>query len=359
MARFWATILKEATFRGTVTGNTTQGYAGGGTIGTDYIIPDIEDQSLTITDTNNAYPIVSYGSNGGVRVMPVVGYSVGGTFVTKMYDEQVSFLIGSALAKRSTANNPLGDNPSLQIDRCYWDSDPTTPQLVADSYKGIKIGQLGITVGATSPVVQLSIQLVGSTCDPITVTANVPTTGKEPDCGLYPSNVYTFKNTSVYADFSGTALYTTSNGTKSWAPPSSKKLITIRSIGLQFQNTLASTSHSNGTLDRIQKTTTSVSYSIVVDLSDPDGTATGDNTKGSQIWRDRYQAMRAAVNAGLISLAVVFDNGTKRVSFDLGKRSAIDGYQAITPIPDVFAAQISGQAMWDSSNCSVFDWDIS
>lgn len=379
MARFWAHILKEydangtkTKFLGTTKGPSAQGYTGNGTIGTDYIVPDIEDGSLTITDTNNAYPIVSYGSKGGVRLLPCVGYSVGGAFSTKLYNEQAELLIGSALAKANATSNPTGDALSLQIDRCYVDSDPVQQRLYADSYKGVKIGQFSLTVGSTSPMVQMNMQLVGATRTEIAATPAggiIPSYGKDPACSAYPVNPYTFKNVSVYADFNGGALFTNvANSTETnWVKPAdAKKLITVRSVSLTFQNTLASTSHSAGTLDRIQRTVTAVQYSMVVDLSDPDGdTGTmdtiGGTAYGSFAWRKRYLDMRDAVNGGKVSLAVVIDNPVtpgKRIYFNLGKSTGFDSVQTITPIPEIFSAQISGMAMWDADICNTFDWYI-
>ena len=378
MARFWAHILKEydgttakTKFLGAVKGPATQGYSNNGTIGTDYIVPDIEDGSLTITDTNNAYPIVSYGSKGGVRLLPCVGYSVGGAFSTKLYSEQAELLIGSALAKANATTNPTGDALSLQIDRCYVDSDPVQQRLYADSYKGVKIGQFSLTVGSTNPMVQMNMQLVGATRTEISPTVAggiIPTTGKSPACSAYPSSPYTFKNVSVYADFNGGAIFSqVANSTETvWAVPSAtKKLTTVRSISLTFQNTLASTSHSAGTLDRIQRTVTAVQYSMVVDLSDPDGDGTmdtiGGTSYGSFAWRKRYLDMRESINGGKVSLAVIFDNPVtpgKRIYFSLGKATGFDSVQSITPIPEIFSAQISGMAMWDADICNTFDWNI-
>lgn len=391
MARFWAHFLKEydgttakAKFLGTVKGPATQGYSNNGTLNTDYIVPDIEDGSLTITDTNNAYPIVSYGSKGGVRLLPCVGYSVGGAFSTKLYAEQAEFLIGSALAKANTTTNPTGDATSFQVDRCYVDSDPVQQRLFADSYKGVKIGQFSLTVGSTNPMVQMNMQLVGATrteIAPVGGTGIIPVSGKDPACSAYPSTPYTFKNVSVYADFSGGDIFSTSNNTTTWAVPAdTKKLKTVRSISLTFQNTLASTSHSAGTLDRIQRTVTAVQYSMVVDLSDPDGdTGTmdtiGGTAYGSFAWRKRYLDMRDSINGGKVSLAVIIDNSTstttttgnttststtagKRIYFSLGKATGFDSVQSITPIPEIFSAQISGMAMWDADICNTFDWNI-
>lgn len=379
MARFWAHILKEydgttakTKFLGAVKGPASQGYSNNGTLNTDYIVPDIEDGSLTITDTNNAYPIVSYGSKGGVRLLPCVGYSVGGAFSTKLYSEQAELLIGSALAKANATTNPTGDALSLQIDRCYVDSDPVQQRLYADSYKGVKIGQFSLTVGSTNPMVQMNMQLVGATRTEISPTVAggiIPATGKDPACSAYPSAPYTFKNVSVYADFNGGAIFSqVANSTETvWAVPSAtKKLTTVRSISLTFQNTLASTSHSAGTLDRIQRTVTAVQYSMVVDLSDPDGdTGTmdtiGGTAYGSFAWRKRYLDMRDSINGGKVSLAVIFDNPVapgKRIYFSLGKATGFDSVQSITPIPEIFSAQISGMAMWDADICNTFDWNI-
>lgn len=369
MARFWAHILKEynsggtPTFRGTTVkqANTNYGYASGGTKGTDYIIPDIEDQSLNITDTNTFIPVVSYASKGGVRHGVVPGYSVSGSFATKLYQEQANFLLDAAIAKES-GTNPLGDIPSFQIDRCFWDSDPIDPRLRADSYKGVKFGAFGLSVGAQSPLVQCQFQLVGSTCTPITVSGSpyLPTFGKEPACTEYPLKVYTFKDTSVYIDFDGDPLYTTTGGTKNWATPSVGKLITVRSVALSFVNTLATSAHSDGVLDRIQRTTQAVQVSLVVDLSDPDGTGSEDDAIGSLIFRKRYRDLRTAVTSGRNSIAVVLDNGAggKKISFDLGSNVVFDGVADITPIPDIFAAQISGTVLYDPANCNTYDWNI-
>lgn len=374
MSRYWAHILKEynangtiSEFRGTnIKGPTASGYSNG-TLNLDYTVPDIEDSSLTINDTNNTYPIVSYGSKGGVRLMPVVGYTVSGSYSGKLYAEQANFFIPAALLKYNATTNPADDLPSFQIDRCYIDSDPVAPRLYADRYKGVKIGQLGITVGATSPLVQMNMQLIGSTCTEIapTVTGGIiPISGKDPDCTSYPVKPYTFKDVSVYADFTGTALFTTTAGVTNFATPAAaKKLLTVRSLSLSFQNVMASTSHNDGVLDRIQRTVTSVSYSLVVDLSDPDGSNSGDATLGSLIWRDRYRKMRDSINGGMVALAVIINNGSgaanQRIVFSLGKNTGFDGVQTITPIPDIFSAQISGSAMYDSATCNVFDWDIS
>lgn len=370
MARFWAHILKEynsagtaSEFRGTnVKGATAYGYSTAGTKGTDYIIPDVEDQSLNITDTNSFIPIVSYASKGGVRHGVVPGYTVSGSFATKLYQEQAAFLLDAALAKES-GTNPLGDLPSFQVDRCFWDSDPIDPRLRADSYKGVKFGAFGLSVGAQSPLVQCQFQLVGSTCTPITVSSApyLPSFGKEPACTEYPNNVYTFKNTSVYVDFNGDALYTKTSGVNNWGTvPDHGKLLTVRSVALSFVNTLATSAHSEGVLDRIQRTSQAVQISLVVDLSDPDGTGTEDNSKGSLIYRQRYRDLRTAVTSGRNSVAVVFDNGSggKRISFDLGTNVVFDGVADVLPIPDIFAAQISGTALYDPANCNTYDWDI-
>lgn len=370
MARFWAHILKEynsggtPTFRGTTVkqAGTTYGYASGGTKGTDYIIPDIEDQSLNITDTNNFVPIVSYASKGGVRHGIVPGYSVSGSFATKLYQEQANFLLDAAIAKESSTN-PLGDIPSFQIDRCFWDSDPVDPRLRADSFKGVKFGAFGLSVGAQSPLVQCQFQLVGSTCTPITVsgTPYLPAFGKEPACTEYPLKVYNFKDTSVYVDFDGTPLYTSTGGTKNWATPDHGKLISVRSVALSFVNTLATSSHSDGVLDRIQRTTQAVQISLVVDLSDPDGSAgSEDSGYGSLIYRKRYRDLRTAVTSGRNAISVVLDNGAggKKISFDLGSNVVFDGVADILPIPDIFAAQISGTVLYDPANCNTYDWNI-
>lgn len=370
MARLWATILKELNsgrtaeqFRGPgVKGPTGKGYPNTGVNGTDFIIPDIEQDALTLTDTNNAYPIVSYASNGGVRHLPVVGYSVGGAYMTKLYKEQCRFLFDAALRKRDATTNPLGDLPSFQIDYCYWDSDPIAPRLVADSYKGIKFGAFGLTAGAASPIVTCMFQLTGSTCTEIDVpdppAAQVPQYGQEHACDGYPTDVFTFKDMKVFAQLDGTPLWT---GTpKDWTPPAdSLRLQTVRSISLNFLNTLATSSHNDGIVDRIQRTVQALQYSIVVDLVDPDATGTEDNNFGSQVWRQKYQALRTSVESGRISLGVTIERALDtRISIDLGSRSVLDGYQTIKPIPDIFAAQISGFAMFDPSNCGTYDWDI-
>jgi hypothetical protein len=174
---------------------------------------------------------------------------------------------------------------------------------------------------------------------------------------------------SVYADFNGNAIFSqVANSTETvWAvPAATKKLTTVRSISLTFQNTLASTSHSAGTLDRIQRTVTAVQYSMVVDLSDPDGDVgtmdtVGGVAYGSTVWRKRYLDMRDSINGGKVSLAVIFDNPVtpgKRIYFSLGKATGFDSVQSITPIPEIFSAQISGMAMWDADICNTFDWNI-
>jgi hypothetical protein len=369
MARLWATILKELNtartaeeFRGPgVKGPTGKGYGATGTNGTDFIVPDIEQDALTLTDTNNAYPIVSYASNGGVRHMPVVGYSVGGAYMTKLYREQCRFLFDAALRKRSSIN-PLGDLPSFQIDYCYWDSDPVAPRLVSDSYKGVKFGAFGLTVGAASPIVTCMFQLTGSTCTPITqTTPGTPNYGQEPACDGYPNDVFTFKDTKVYAQFDGTPLWTTTGGAKSWTPPAEGlRLQTVRSVSLNFLNTLATSSHNEGIVDRIQRTVQALQYSLVVDLVDPDASGgSEDNGFGSQVWREKYQQLRNSVESGRLSLGLTIERaGDTRISIDLGSRSVMDGYQTIRPIPDIFAAQISGFAMFDPSSCGTYDWDI-
>ena len=371
MARFWATMLKELNtgrtaeeFRGSgVKGPTGKGYGATGTAGLDYIVPDVEQDALTLVDTNNAYPIVSYGSRGGVRHLPVVGYSVGGSFMTKLYNEQCKFLFDAALRKTS-GSNPLGDIPSFQIDRCYWDSDPIAPRLVADSYKGVKFGAFGLTAGAASPIVTCMFQLVGSTCNAINVTgtppSQTPAYGQLHACDAYPTDVFTFKDVKVFAQLDGTPLWATVSSVKDWTPPAdSLRLQTVRSISVNFLNTLATASHNDGVVDRIQRTVQAVQYSLVVDLVDPDATGTEDNTFGSQVWRQKYQALRTSVESGRFSLGLTIERaGVRRISIDLGSRSVIDGYQAIKPIPDIFAAQISGFAMFDPANCNTYDWDI-
>jgi len=368
MARLWATILKELNtgrtaeeFRGPgIKGPTGKGYTNTGTAGTDFIIPDIEQDALTLTDTNNAYPIVSYASNGGVRHLPVVGYSVGGAYMTKLYKEQCRFLFDAALRKKSDTN-PLGDIPSFQVDYCYWDSDPIAPRLVSDSYKGIKFGAFGLTAGAASPVVTCMFQLTGSTCTEIPQTvAGTPNYGKEHACDGYPTDVFTFKDVKVFADFDGDSLWTGSGDARNWTPPAGTlRLQTVRSISLNFLNTLATSSHNEGIVDRIQRTVQALQYSIVVDLVDPDASGTEDNTYGSQVWRQKYQALRTSVEAGRLSLGVTIERALDtRISIDLGSRAVLDGYQTIKPIPDIFAAQISGFAMFDPSNCGTYDWNI-
>jgi hypothetical protein len=372
MARLWATVLKELNtartaeeFRGPgIKGPTGKGYANTGTINTDFLVPDIEQDALTLTDTNNTYPIVSYASNGGVRHLPVVGYSVGGAYMTKLYREQCRFLFDAALRKRSESN-PLGDLPSFQIDLCHWDSDPIAPRLISDSYKGVKFGAFGLTVGAASPLVTCMFQLTGSICNTIPQTVpGVPNYGQEPSCDGYPNDIFTFKDTKIYADFDGDPLWTTTDGVKSWTPPAdSKKILTVRSLSLNFVNTLATSSHNEGIVDRIQRTVQALQYSMVVDLVDPDATGTedtlGSTAYGSQVWREKYRLLRESVESGRLSLGVTFERPLDtRISIDLGSRSVLDGYQSIKPIPDIFAAQISGFAMFDPSSCSTYDWDI-
>lgn len=369
MARMWATILKEYNTAGTadqflgptVKGPSGKGYGTTGTVGTDYIVPDIEQDGLNVNDTNNTYPIVSYASNGGVRHMPVVGYAVGGNYATKLYREQAPFLFDAVLRKRDSSTNPLGDLPSFRIDRCFWDSDPVLPRLIADSYRGIKFGAFGLTVGAASPVVTCTYQLVGSQCQTIAqTTLGTPDYGQEPACDAYPTDVFTFKDVSVYAHFDGGNLWTTTGGVKSWALPSSVyKLLTVRSLSLNFVNTLATSTHNAGTVDRIQRTVQALQYSLVVDLVDPDATGSEDNNLGSQVWRDKYRSLRTSVESGRLSLGVTIERSTQmRISIDLGTRTVLDGHQHITPIPDIFAAQITGFAMFDPSNCNTYDWNI-
>lgn len=370
MARLWATILKEFGTGGTaesyigsvVKGPTGKGYGTTGTAGSTYIIPDIEQDALQINDTNNAFPIVSYASNGGVRHMPVVGYAVGGSYMTKLYREQAEFLFDAALRKRSSTN-PLGDLPSFQIDRCFWDSDPVAPRLIADSYKGIKFGAFGLTVGAASPVVTCSFQLIGSTCATIgQTTPGTPNYGQEPACDAYPNDVFTFKDVKVYAQFDGNPLWTTTSGVKSWTPPSDiYRLQTVRSVSLNFLNTLATSTHNAGTVDRIQRTVQALQYSIVVDLVDPDASGgSEDDGYGSQIWREKYRALRTSVESGRLSFGMTIERSSQmRISIDLGSRSVLDSLQQITPIPDIFAAQITGFAMFDPSSCNTYDWNIS
>ena len=376
MARFWAYFHKEyntagtaSAFRGTnLKVNSTyyptapSGFTfGAGTKNTDFLIPDIEDQSLNISDNNTFIPVVSYASKGGVRHGVVPGYSVSGSFATKLYEEQASFLLDAALAKESSTN-PLGDLPSYQVDRCFWDSDPVAPQLRADSYKGVKFGAFGLTVGAQSPLVQCQFQLVGSTCTPITTSGTplAPAYGKEPACTEYPLKVYTFKDTSVYIDFDGDPLYSVVSGSKVWTVPDRGKLLTVRSVSLSFVNTLATSAHNEGVLDRIQRSTQAVQISMVVDLYDPDGTGSEDDARGSLKWIDRYRDLRTAVTNGRNAVALVLDNGSggKRISFDLGSNVVFDGVASITPIPEIFAAQISGTALYDPVNCNTYDWNI-
>ena len=108
----------------------------------------------------------------------------------------------------------------------------------------------------------------------------------------------------------------------------------------------------------IQRTSQAAQISLVVDLSDPDGTGSEDGGAGSLVYRQRYRALRDAVTGGRVSIAVVLDNGTKRISFDLGRNVVFDGIADVTPIPDIFAAQISGTVLYDPANCNTYDWNI-
>lgn len=377
MARLWAYMLKEydtdgttekylgTSVKGETTKYTTAGTAGSATVIGDYIVPDIENQALVIQDVNNTYPIVSYGSNGGVRLMPVVGYQVAGQFSTKLYREHARWWFDMALRKKSTTNK-IADIPSMRVDRCFYDSD-FTPGLIGDSFTGVKVGALSLTVGTGTPVVQTAMSLVGSRCTAIPATDNVPDYAKEPECTSFPVNPYTFQHVKVYADFEGGSLLTKTSST-SWSviSPTNNQIKTIRSVSLNFRNQLATSSHELGLIDRIQRTNTSLQFSLVVDLMDPQpnlsNNVTISNYPQSTAWQRKYRQMRDSLSAGNMSLVVVFDDGTQKIFIDLGQKALQDAYTTVTPIPDIFAAQISGSVTFDPSNCGVglggFDWSI-
>lgn len=377
MARLWAYIAKEYSSDGTkelyngstVKGPTAKGYSAAGVVNSDYIIPDIENQALQIQDVNNSFPIVSYGSNGGVRLMPVVGHQVAGQFAGKFYREQAEFFLDATLRKKNTTTNKLGDVPSFVIDRCHEDSDYDRG-LISSRFTGCKMGALSLTAGAGSPMVQMGIQLIGSKYVEIPQTVSgTPDYAKEPDCASYPENPFTFRNVSVYVDFSGTTLFPDKGSDWNVAGIADKKIKTLRSVNLNFRNQLATSSHAEGIIERIQRTLSSLSFSVVVDMMDPKpdydaGTSSADNnsTPKSQIWQKKYRAMRDSISGGYFTMAVVIDDGVKQIIFDLGKRTVQDNYTAITPIPDIFACQISGQSLFDPANCGYglagFDWKI-
>jgi hypothetical protein len=371
-------MLKEYDTDGTTEkylGSTVKGPTGKytGTAGTsgsasavgDYIIPDVENQALVIQDVNNAYPIVSYGSNGGVRLMPVVGYQVAGQFSTKLYREHAPWWFDMALRKKSTTNK-TADIPSIRLDRCFYDSD-FTPGFIGDAFTGVKVSSLSLTVGSASPMVQMAMGLVGSRCSSIPATDNVPDYAKEPDCSSYPVFPYTFRHTKVYADFTGGSLI--SSKTTTWdlaGLTDAKQIKTIRSVNLNFRNQLATTTHEEGLIDRIQRTAVTLQFSIVVDLMDPqpsiNNNTTATNYPQSTAWQFKYRQMRSSITGGNMSLVVLFDDGTQKIVIDLGKKALQDGYTTVTPLPDIFAAQISGSVTFDPDNCGVglggFDWTI-
>lgn len=366
MARLWAYILKE-----------NNGYANKATVkaptgkytavanqqtidgvkNTDYIIPDVENQSFEIADTNNSYAISSYASFGGTRLNEVVGYQVAGNWSTKLYEEQASFLLDLALRKRNATTNPTGDLPSFRADIGFYDSD-YTPNAIGNVYQGLKIGQFGISTGVTNPYVQCSAQMVGSRVFDVPSSGNPTalTYAQEPECDSYPINPFTFRHCSVYVDFNGGTLFADKTGHWDVASLASKKLTVLRSVGLNFSNQLATTSHTDGIVERIIRTMVQPSFSIVVDMMDPG--VTDSSTPKSRIWQDKYRSMRAAAANGYFSVAVVFDNGSKQVIFDLGKQACIVSKQDVKSMTEVFAVQISGNAMFDSSMCGTFDWTV-
>lgn len=377
MARLWAYMAKEYNTAGskemfngpTVKGPASKGYTSAGVENSDYLTLDVENQALNIQDVNNAFPIVSYGSNGGVRLMPVVGHQVAGQYSGKLYREQAALLLDATLRKKNSATNKTGDIPSFVIDRCYEDSDYEYG-LISERFTGCKIGGLSLTVGTGSPVVQIGTQIVGSKFTKIPqATAGTPDYAKEPDCSSYPVNPFTFRHVSVYVDFGGVSLFPDKTGDWDVASLAAKRIKTIRSINLNFRNQLATSAHEEGIIERIQRTLSALSFSIVVDLMDPKGdpdtgTSTADNTATpkSTIWHKKYRDMRDSISGGYFSMAVVIDDGTKQIIFDLGKRTVQDNYTVITPIPDIFACQISGTTVFDPDNCgnglAGFDWKI-
>lgn len=377
MARLWAYMLKEydsdgttekylgSNVKGESTKYTTAGTPGSASAIGDYIVPDIENQALVIQDVNNTYPIVSYGSNGGVRLMPVVGYQVAGQFSTKLYREHARWWFDMALRKKSTTNK-VADIPSMRVDRCFYDSDYTAG-LIGDAYSGVKVGALSLTVGSGTPVVQMAMSLAGSRCATIPATDNVPDYAKEPECTSFPVNPYTFQHVKVYGNFEGGSLLTKTSST-SWSVtnPTDNQIKTIRSVSLNFRNQLATSSHEEGLIDRIQRTNTSLQFSLVVDLMDPQPLLTNNvtttNYPQSTAWQRKYRQMRDSISAGNMSLVIVFDDGTQKIFIDLGQKVLQDAYTTVTPIPDIFAAQISGSVTFDPANCGVglggFDWSI-
>lgn len=371
MSRMWAYLMKETGFGKTGTvkapanawGNVYTAIGGTQTIdgveNVDYILPDIENQALNIVDTNNAATISSYASAGGVRLMDVVGYNVAGSWSTKLYDAQAPFLLDLALRKKHPTTNPLGDLPSFRVDHCHWDSDHITPGVHADSFKGMKIGQFGITAGATSPYVQCVAQLVGSCVVPIPVSGSpaIPTYAKEPPCDKYPINPYTFKHVSVYVDFNAAPMFPSKVGAWNVAGIASKKVTRVtRSVSMNFANQLSTSSHEEGIVDRIQRTITVPSYSFVFDMMNPGSNASG--TPLSAIWRDRYRLMRSGVSQAYMSVAVVLDNGIHQIIFDFGVRSVLMSVQKIMSIPEIFSVQIAGSPLYDPALCGTFDWTI-
>lgn len=376
MARMWAYMAKEWNTAGskemfngpTVKGPTAKGYKPPGVENVDYLTLDVENQALNIQDVNNAFPIVSYGSNGGVRLIPVVGYQVAGQYSGKLYREQAELLLDATLRKKD-ASNKTSDVPSFAIDRCYQDSDYDYG-LISERFSGCKIGGLSITVGTGSPVIQIGTQIIGSKLAAIPQTvAGTPDYAQEPDCSAYPVNPFTFRHVSVYVDFDGTALFPDKKGDWNVKSLAAKRVKTVRSINLNFRNQLATSAHEEGIIERIQRTLSTLSFSIVVDLMDPKGdqdtgTSTADNTATpkSTIWHKKYREMRDSISGGYFSMAVVIDDGTKQIIFDLGKRTVQDNYTVITPIPDIFACQISGTTVFDPDNCgnglAGFDWKI-
>ncbi|CAB5237946.1 hypothetical protein UFOVP142_37 [uncultured Caudovirales phage] len=364
MARSWAYILKETGYSDSASVKGPSGYAAiagtqtaDGVKNTDFIIPDLENQALNISDTNNSYPIASYASFGGTRLCEVVGYQVGGTWSTKLYDEQAPFLLDLAIRKRNATTNPTGDLPSFRVDQCYYDSD-FTPHLIGNKYTGLKVGQFGMTAGASSPYVQCVAQLVGSRVSeiPVNATTQVPSYAAEPACDSYPVAPYTFRHMSLYIDFDGNALFPNKTGHWDVDAIAAKKVKVLRSVSLNFANQIATSSHTDGVVERAIRTMVNPSFSVVADMMDP-GTPTTEAPK-SRTWQTKYRSMRNNATSGYFSVAIVLDNGTSQIIFDLGKQAVVMGYQPITPISEIFAVQISGSSMFDPALCGTFDWVI-
>lgn len=375
MARMWAYILKENGLTANTTGFGDKAVVNGpvtkytavanqtlanGTENTDFIIPDIENQGLEMMDTCNQYGIASYGSLGATRLTEVVGHSVAGAYSGKLYSNQAAFLLDWAIRKKNITTNPTGDIPSVRIDRCHWDSD-IVPGIYADSYLGCKVGQLSLTAGVSNPFVAVSAQIIGSRFRDIPVTgtgnASVPAYAKEPDCTSYPVDPFLFRHVSVYVDFDGAKLIP-DNTLATWdiSGLASKKVNTVRSVGLVINNQLSTSSHAEGVLDRIARVVSRLQFSLVLDMMDS-GPATTVDPK-SRVWLKKYRDMRTAGANGNFSMVVVLDDGKKRIIFDFGRKAVQMSIQRVFSLTEIFALQISGESMYDGGICNSFDWNI-